>query len=174
MEAAAGSSDLYLSDTEMLQELDILEMLCDDETDIRLTQIGNYLKTESDDTMSMLENDDENVQLSQIADQIEKDYHDSEDMFGQFVDFSIFDDIFRADYGNFNMDVDPAPNMAMKNETEDADANRFGNLKTDDDLDELISVTTPKNTKKSTNWAKNVFTEWIHKVTLFLKFTILL
>ena len=100
--------------------------------------------------MSMLENDDENDQLSRIADQIEKDYHYSEDMFGQFVDFLFFDDIFRAENGNFIMDVDPAPNMAMKNETEDADQNRFGNLKTDDDLDELISVTTPKNSKKST------------------------
>lgn len=159
---AASASD-NMAEWEIIKEMDVIDMLCDVDSDIKLTQFCDMFDSDPTSTRcpNPLENDEENFTLSQIADRIEKDYKDSEDMFGQFNDFSLFDDIAKNVYGDFEMDMEV--NMVNKEAEGDLpppEDERFGNVTSEDDLNELISETTPKNTKKQTKWASNVFNQW--------------
>lgn len=107
-----------------------------------------------------LGDEEENFTLSQIADRIELDYITSECMISDFADMT-----FELGYqteseetglSHSSMEVTTVQETFTLSEN----SSRFGNPVKEEDLDELISGTTPANTKKSTAWAVRVFNDW--------------
>ena len=91
-----------MADVEVVKELDVIINLFYYDSDIKLQVLASGSLTWPDP----LENDEENLTLSEIANRIEKVYRNScKDMFGQFTDFLLFDDISRNIYGDFAMDM---------------------------------------------------------------------
>ncbi|XP_063397165.1 uncharacterized protein LOC134681459 [Mytilus trossulus] len=145
----------HVSDQILMKDLDVIDMLCDIDTDVSLTQLCAEISKDQ-----FLGDDDENNSLSQIAAQAEKDFFKTEDILD--INFDVpLPDLDNISYGDFHIDAVADVNSFVNAEVyTDDESSRFGNLTTEDDMNELISDTIPKNTKKSTNWAKNVFEAW--------------
>ncbi|XP_071123986.1 uncharacterized protein KIAA1958-like [Mytilus edulis] len=139
----------------MMKDLDVIDMLCDIDTDISLTQLCANISTDQ-----FLGDDDENNSLSQIAAQAEKEFFKTEDTLD--INFNVpIPDLHNISYGDFHINAIADLNNFVNAEVSTDDENsRFGNLTTEDDMNELISENIPKNTKKNTSWAKNVFNAW--------------
>lgn len=107
-----------------------------------------------------LGDEEENFTLSQIADRIELDYITSECMISDFADMT-----FELGYqteseetglSHSRMEVTTVQETFTLSEN----SSRFGNPVKEEDLDELISGTTPVNTKTSTALSVRVFNDW--------------
>jgi hypothetical protein len=126
----------------------------------RAVELRNTMKVDDLDFMELLPvlgdelgDEDENFTLSQIADRRE-------------VVYIIFADMtFDLGYQSESRETGPSHSSMEVTTIQDTctlsdNSLRFRNPVKDEDLNELISGTTPANTKKSTVWAVRVFYDW--------------
>lgn len=153
-------NDIMLSQLAEQIEKDYLES-----KDILLSQI--CVKGEKDDFSNISSNED--ITLSQFAEKLESDYYLEQQL---DVELAQQPDV---DLGNFSVDLDfdrlisilaNYADSCENNEitsgccSSDAANDRFASAVGEKDIKDRIEETVPKNTKKSTKWAQNVFSEW--------------